>query len=343
MTTTLNASTAGAGGFIATSDNSGVLALQTAGTTAITVDTSQNVGIGTASPTAKLQVAGNALVAQPTTANSYISISGSSGSYSGILSLQRGGTEDGSVYCASTNYNPASATAADVVFSNAGGGRSFRWANNTTLAMTLDGSGNLGIGTSSPANRLDVLGNSLISNPNDASVSNFRNTNATFTTQVVQAITTKAAGTDFTLFRGVVNNSSSVVFNVFGNGNVTNTNGSYAAISDVKLKENIIDATPKLADLMQVKVRNYNLKSDPSFKQIGVIAQELETIFPALVEETKDSDVEGNDLGTTTKAVKYSIFIPMLIKAIQELKAINDTQAETINALTARIVALEQR
>jgi len=43
MTTTLNASTAGAGGFIATSDNSGVLALQTAGTTAITVDTSQNV------------------------------------------------------------------------------------------------------------------------------------------------------------------------------------------------------------------------------------------------------------------------------------------------------------
>jgi hypothetical protein len=41
MTTTLNASTAGAGGFIATSDNSGILALQTAGTTAITVDASQ--------------------------------------------------------------------------------------------------------------------------------------------------------------------------------------------------------------------------------------------------------------------------------------------------------------
>ena len=43
MTTTLNASTAGVGGFIATSDNSGVLALQTAGTTAITVDASQIV------------------------------------------------------------------------------------------------------------------------------------------------------------------------------------------------------------------------------------------------------------------------------------------------------------
>jgi hypothetical protein len=32
-----------------------------------------------------------------------------------------------------------------------------------------------------------------------------------------------------------------------------------------------------------------------------------------------------------------------LIKAIQELKAINDTQAETINALTARVVALESK
>ena len=43
MTTTLNASTAGAGGFIATSDNSGSLALQTAGTTALNIDSSQNI------------------------------------------------------------------------------------------------------------------------------------------------------------------------------------------------------------------------------------------------------------------------------------------------------------
>jgi len=56
MTTTLNASTAGAGGFIATSDNSGVLALQTAGTTAITVDASQRVGIGTTSPSNILDI-----------------------------------------------------------------------------------------------------------------------------------------------------------------------------------------------------------------------------------------------------------------------------------------------
>jgi hypothetical protein len=111
------------------------------------------------------------------------------------------------------------------------------------------------------------------------------------------------------------------VFQVIANGNVQNTNNSYGAISDIKLKENIVDATPKLADLMQVKVRNYNLKSDPSHKQLGVVAQELEQVFPSMIEETLDTDTEGNELGTTTKAVKYSVFVPILIKAIQELKA----------------------
>jgi hypothetical protein len=48
MTSTINASTSA--GLVQTADTSGVLALQTAGTTAVTVDASQNVGIGTASP-----------------------------------------------------------------------------------------------------------------------------------------------------------------------------------------------------------------------------------------------------------------------------------------------------
>jgi hypothetical protein len=114
-------------------------------------------------------------------------------------------------------------------------------------------------------------------------------------------------------------------------GNVTNTNNSYGAISDVKLKENIVDATPKLAGLMQVKVRNYNLIGETT-KQLGVVAQELETVFPAMVDETSDKDAEGNDLGTTTKSVKYSVFVPMLIKAIQEQQAI-------IESLKARLDA----
>ena len=92
-------------------------------------------------------------------------------------------------------------------------------------------------------------------------------------------------------------------------GNVTNTNNSYGAISDIRLKENISDTTSKLADLLKVKVKNYNLIGDDK-KQIGVIAQELETIFPSMID---------TDINTGLKSVKYSVFVPMLIKAIQEL------------------------
>ncbi len=50
MASSINASTSGAGGVITTADNTGILNLQTGGTTAVTVDASQNVGIGTTSP-----------------------------------------------------------------------------------------------------------------------------------------------------------------------------------------------------------------------------------------------------------------------------------------------------
>jgi hypothetical protein len=147
-------------------------------------------------------------------------------------------------------------------------------------------------------------------------------TNSSNTTQVALLVYSQSA--------------AAIRLQVYSNGNVVNTNGSYGAISDVKLKENIVDTTPKLDDLLKVKVRNYNLKSDPDHKQIGVIAQELETVFPAMIDESPDKDAEGNDLGTTTKSVKYSVFVPMLIKAIQEQQAI-------IEQLTARITTLEAK
>jgi len=57
MASIINAATSG--GLITTADTSGILQLQTAGTTAVTVDASQNVGVGTASPTKKLDILSN--------------------------------------------------------------------------------------------------------------------------------------------------------------------------------------------------------------------------------------------------------------------------------------------
>jgi hypothetical protein len=132
-----------------------------------------------------------------------------------------------------------------------------------------------------------------------------------------------SAGTGWFHYIGQSGNGSAITTNnifIYGNGNIQNANNSYGAISDVKLKANITDATPKLEKLNKIRVVNYSLRGDyEQHKQIGVIAQELEQIFPGMVDESPDRDMDGNDLGTTTKSVKYSVFVPMLIKAVQEL------------------------
>lgn len=152
---------------------------------------------------------------------------------------------------------------------------------------------------------------------------------ATFSSQVIFVRGNRnTTNNSFKLFQAN-NGNDTGTFQILDSGNAVNTNNSYGSASDVKLKENISDATPKLNDLLKVKVRQYNLKIKPNEKQIGVIAQELEQVFPSLVEESIDRDPEGNDLGETTKSVKYSVFVPMLIKAIQEL--------------TARVAALEAK
>jgi len=201
---------------------------------------------------------------------------------------------------------------------------------NSAERARIDSSGNLLVGTTSSNARLTLLSTSF-----SATNAYIENNAANCTGANIYSVLTGSGNNNTTaaLFTGY-NITNGDVFKVYGNGNVVNANNSYGAISDVKLKENISDTTPKLADLMQVKVRNYNLKTDPTQKQLGVIAQELEQVFPGMVDETPDRDKEGNDLGTTTKSVKYSVFVPMLIKAIQEQQAL-------ITQLTARITALE--
>jgi hypothetical protein len=126
-------------------------------------------------------------------------------------------------------------------------------------------------------------------------------------------------------------------FRVQSNGNVENHDNSYGSISDIKLKENIVDAGSQWEDIKAIKVRNFNFKASKSKKKLlGVVAQELETTSPGLVVETPDEDLDHNDLGTTTKSVRYSILYMKAIKALQEAMAKIETLETKVAALEAK-------
>jgi hypothetical protein len=238
------------------------------------IDSSGNVGIGTASPTGKLNVDGGA-------GNSKLKLSNTvSGNTSGDgFDLDFTGT---SIY----------------ITNRENGFMAFE--NNGAERMRIDSSGNLNLVTASVYLRL-----------NSAST--------TFD------ISGQAGANDF--LRISTNGTQRFQFNDLGAA--YNSTGTWGTISDARLKENIVDATPKLEKLNQLRVVNYNLKSDPDVKQIGFIAQEIEQVFPSLVQDC-DEDGEGGYF----KSVKTTVLIPILVKAIQELKA-------TVDAQAARIAALE--
>lgn len=124
--------------------------------------------------------------------------------------------------------------------------------------------------------------------------------------------------------------SGTTSFNVFTNGNVTNTNNSYTGISDIKLKENIVDSSSQWADLKALQVRKYNFKEGQTHTQIGLVAQEVEQVSPGLVFEIPDRDEDGNETGEVTKSVNYSVLYMKAVKALQEAM-------ERIEALERRL------
>jgi hypothetical protein len=263
-------------------------------TQAMTLDASGNLGVGTTSPSARLHVGGNAVIAQPSAANSYLSVSGSSGSYSGIISLQRGGTEDGAIYCASSNYNPASATAADIVFSNSGGGRNFRWVNNTTLAMTLDSSGNLLVGTTSS---LGGLGARV-----DIDSATGRG--------IAQNITSTSPGR----FQEYLY-SGSTVGSISTNGTIT----IYNTTSDYRLKNNQQPLTGSGAFIDALQPKTWNWAQNGS-KGAGFIAHEFAEVSPSSVNGEKDAlDAEGNPVYQSMQASSAEV-IANLVAEIQSLR-----------------------
>jgi hypothetical protein len=157
--------------------------------------------------------------------------------------------------------------------------------------------------------------------------------------------TSESSGTVHALFVGSNGasgiNGGCVCIKILSNGNIQNTNNSYGALSDFKLKENIVDANSQWDDLKALQVRNYNFKEGQTHTQIGLIAQEVELVSPGLVSESPDRDAEGNELGTTTKSVNYSVLYMKAVKALQEaMERIETLEAQNAD-FAARISTLE--
>ena len=333
MASTISAGTTSGTAIAVAGDTTGILQLQTNGTTtAMTIDTSQNVGIGVTSPTGKVAI-------DATNSNTpRIVFKNPSASGDGAISTFNSSTGTDVIVGSNAYINSAgnfarfdSAQAGSYVYANRTGLLLFGTNDTSGVAterMRITSGGDLLVGTTTSSGKFTVnqtdTGTRTISASSPAS----------YAATVFRSDSAATSGTGWYHLYG--SSSSGTVNNIFiyGNGNIQNANNSYGAISDIKLKENIVDATPKLDKLMQVKVRNYNLKGEyEQHKQIGVIAQELEIIFPSLIEETQDRGENDELLGTTTKSVKYSVFVPILIKAIQELKAELDATKAEVQAL----------
>jgi len=310
MASTINGTSTGNGGLISTGDDSGILNIQTNETTAITVDSSQNVGVGTTSPSAKLHVSGG---------QSYITGASGSGAYSRWYNNAQT-TSDFQV-------GQGWASASDnVAVLNNNANAAMILGTNGTERMRIDSSGSVWFRTT-------------------GSVETWNATTGTFAKvgDATYPIGTTAPGLNVILNR----NTSTGQIQEFkynatavGNISVTGSATAYNTASDYRLKENIAPMTGALAKVAQLKPVTYKWKVDGSDGE-GFIAHELAEVCPQAVEGTKDAvDDDGKPMH---QSIDTSFLVATLTAALQETKALIDTQAETINALTARIVALEQK
>ena len=107
----------------------------------------------------------------------------------------------------------------------------------------------------------------------------------------------------------------------------------YNTSSDRRLKNNIVNTHFGINDLMKIQVRDYVYKADVSKTlTTGFIAQELYDIFPnAVTKPAKEEDMWSMDYGKVT---------PLLVKAIQEQQATIEAQQKQIDELKAQNTAL---
>ncbi len=222
--------------------------------------------------------------------------------------------------------------------------------NGTTTAVTIDTSQNVGIGTASPAYKLDVVGSLNVTADSFYRIGAGTDRYIQYRTGNSDILYSFSSGN---FYRQDITNSTHSWFTgntermridssggliLVGSTAQKATGTTWSNPSDQRLKDNIRDYTKGTAELMQVRVREweYNGKGNTTqgMKGLGVIADEVMTVLPNTV-ETYDAKLNADDEeNTAIKKFDATEITWLLVKTVQEQQTI-------INDLKARVETLE--
>jgi hypothetical protein len=301
--------------------------------TATGTTTLESVGIGTASPSSKLQIESAYTLANGTSQFLLKNTTDGESACIAFEAVSSGGStgNKGAIYF---NAGAGGAVTDNRLELNA------NHQNSITPHLSINGNGNVGIGDTSPVTRFDVTSaNSSISakfgrydnhglflhSDGGSGTYNWRVTTQTVVDGGLEiAPSTSTGGTTWASPVLVVKQSQRVGVNLNSPSYALDVSGSIAysgslvSTSDKTLKKNIQKCPDDIfSKLLQIESKKFNYKNEKDTKDyFGFIAQDVEKIFPSLVQKRSD--------GTLT--LSYVEMIPLLLKAIQELhKSINPT------------------
>ena len=134
------------------------------------------------------------------------------------------------------------------------------------------------------------------------------------------------ANTAFVIGNGTDGSNKSDAFKVMFNGDTT-VGGDITISSDARLKSNIVSLGSTLSKLLLIDGKSYEKDGK---QRIGVLAQEIQEVFPELVTE------DGNEM----LAVNYQGLVPVLINALKEQDKIIKSQEERLTNVEKLIAKL---
>ena len=141
----------------------------------------------------------------------------------------------------------------------------------------------------------------------------------------------------FVIGNGTASDNKSDAFKVLFNGDTTVSNdltvsGDVVISSDARLKANIISLGATLSKLLLIDGKSYTMKKDGKQK-IGVLAQDIQKVFPELVSS------DDNDMLT----VNYQGLVPVLINALKEQDKKFKDQEDKMKMQEGKMKAQEKR